>query len=129
MTYSGHSGDRGSAGAMSFSSVHSSPHAVHEGRSMLCASVCVWVRACVCACVCVRVRLCVCMYSQEQTGWKWPFIFDETYHLPRASLVAQLVKNPPAMQETPIQFLGQKDSPGEAIGYPLQLGLRWWLKR
>ena len=26
-----------------------------------------------------------------------------------ASLVAQLVKNPPAMQETPIQFLGQKD--------------------
>ena len=45
------------------------------------------------------------------------------------SQVAQLVKNPPAMQETPIQFLGQKDSPGEAIGYPLQLGLRWWLKR
>ena len=26
-----------------------------------------------------------------------------------ASLVAQLVKNPPAMQETPIQFLGQED--------------------
>ena len=26
-----------------------------------------------------------------------------------ASLVAQLVKNPPAMQETPVQFLGQKD--------------------
>ena len=24
----------------------------------------------------------------------------------RASLVAQLVKNPPAMQETPVQFLG-----------------------
>ena len=27
----------------------------------------------------------------------------------RASLVAQLVKNPPAMQETPVQFLGQED--------------------
>ena len=27
---------------------------------------------------------------------------------PRASLVAQLVKNLPAMQETPVQFLGQK---------------------
>jgi len=27
----------------------------------------------------------------------------------RASLVAQLVKNPPAMQETPVQFLGRKD--------------------
>ena len=27
-----------------------------------------------------------------------------------ASLVAQLVKNLPAMQETPVQFLGQEDS-------------------
>ena len=26
-----------------------------------------------------------------------------------ASVVAQLVKNPPAMQETPVQFLGQED--------------------
>ena len=26
-----------------------------------------------------------------------------------ASLIAQLVKNPPAMQETPIQFLGRED--------------------
>ena len=26
-----------------------------------------------------------------------------------ASLVAQLVKNPPAMQETPAQFLGRED--------------------
>ena len=29
-----------------------------------------------------------------------------------ASLVAQLVKNPPEMQETPVWFLGQED-PGE----------------
>ena len=28
----------------------------------------------------------------------------------RASLVAQLVKNMPARQETPVQFLGQEDS-------------------
>ena len=27
-----------------------------------------------------------------------------------ASLVAQLVKNQPAMQETPVQFLGQEES-------------------
>ena len=33
----------------------------------------------------------------------------------RASLVAQLVKNPPPMQETPVQFLGQED--------PLEEGL------
>ena len=26
-----------------------------------------------------------------------------------ASLGAQLAKNPPAMQETPVQFLGQED--------------------
>ena len=30
--------------------------------------------------------------------------------LPRASLVAQLVKNLPAMQETRVQSLGQEDS-------------------
>ena len=27
----------------------------------------------------------------------------------RASLIAQLVKNPPATQETPVRFLGQED--------------------
>ena len=32
-----------------------------------------------------------------------------SYYLPWASLVAQLVKNPPAMQETPVWFLGQED--------------------
>ena len=34
--------------------------------------------------------------------------------------MAQLVKNPPAMQETPVRFLGWEDPAGEAIGYPLQ---------
>ena len=31
----------------------------------------------------------------------------------RASPIAQLVKNLPAMQETLVQFLGQKDAPGK----------------
>ena len=35
------------------------------------------------------------------------------------SLVAQLVKNPPAMQETPVRFLGLED-PLERIGYTFQ---------
>ena len=35
-------------------------------------------------------------------------------------LVAQLVKNPPAMQETWVQSPGWEDSPGEGKGYPLQ---------
>ena len=38
-----------------------------------------------------------------------------------ASLIAQLVKNPPAIQETLVRFLGQEDlSAGEGIGYPLR---------
>ena len=31
------------------------------------------------------------------------------YTINGASLIAELVKNPPAMQETPVQFLGQED--------------------
>ena len=38
----------------------------------------------------------------------------------RASLVAQLAENPPAMQETPVLIPGLERSPGEGIGYPLQ---------
>ena len=38
----------------------------------------------------------------------------------RASLVAQLVKNPPAMQETWVRSLCWEDSLGEAHGNPLQ---------
>ena len=47
----------------------------------------------------------------------------------RASLVAQLVKNLPAMQETPVQFLGWEDllEKGQAT-YCSILGLPLWLK-
>ena len=38
----------------------------------------------------------------------------------RASLVAQLVKNLPAMRETWVQSLGWEDLLGEGKGYPLQ---------
>ena len=38
----------------------------------------------------------------------------------RASLVAQLIKNLPAMREIWVQSLGWKKSPGEGKGYPLQ---------
>ena len=34
--------------------------------------------------------------------------------------IAQLVKNPPAMQETLVPSLGLGRSAGEGIGYPLQ---------
>ena len=36
------------------------------------------------------------------------------------SLVTQMVKNPPAMQETQVQSLGWKDHLGEGNGNPLQ---------
>ena len=40
--------------------------------------------------------------------------YKHTIHIvfrahPRASLVTQLVKNPPAMQETPVRSLGRED--------------------
>ena len=35
----------------------------------------------------------------------------------KAHMIAQLEKNPPAMQKTLVQFLGQEDP---QIGYPLQ---------
>ena len=46
-----------------------------------------------------------------------------------ASLVVQLVKNPPAVQETPFSFLGWEDplEEGEAIHSSI-LGLSWWLR-
>ena len=40
-----------------------------------------------------------------------------------SSLVAQLVKNLPTMQETRVQSLGWEDSPGEGNGNPLQYPL------
>ena len=36
-------------------------------------------------------------------------LFNLDYYPIRASLVAQQVKNPPALQETPVQFPGQED--------------------
>ena len=47
----------------------------------------------------------------------------------RASLVAQLVKNLPAIQETPIQFLGGEDplEKGQTM-YSSVLGLPPWVR-
>ena len=46
-----------------------------------------------------------------------------------ASLVAQLVKNLPAMQETLFQFLGCKDSLGKVQAtHSNILGPPWWLR-
>ena len=47
---------------------------------------------------------CLCGGKWDSDMWNmWPQVKIW------ASLVAQLVKNPPAMQETPVQFLGRED--------------------
>ena len=46
-----------------------------------------------------------------KASWSLLFLLSDAVFPSRlASLLAQLVKNPPAMQETLVQFLGQKDS-------------------
>ena len=44
------------------------------------------------------------LVAEEMVPWK-----EKLKYIIRASLVAQVVKNPPAMQETPVRFLGQED--------------------
>ena len=56
-----------------------------------------------------RERMCLCAV------WGRACMYIHSW-----SLVAQPVKNLPAMQETPVQFLGREDPPGDGIGYPLQ---------
>ena len=51
------------------------------------------------------------------TGYFRGFAWSQSFL--RASLVAQLVKNQPAMQEDPGSIPGSRRSPGEGIGYPL----------
>ena len=57
------------------------------------------------------------------------FIGINSYHeFNRASLIAQLVKNLPAMQDAPVQFLGQEDPlEKEQATHSSILGLPWWL--
>ena len=50
------------------------------------------------------------MVSWSQTWLKWLSIYTQSFiYSYRASPVAQMVKNPPAMQETQVRSLGQED--------------------
>ena len=60
------------------------------------------------------------MDVQDQCGSLNDVKINFTFSSIRASLVAQMVKRLPAMQETWVRSLGQEDSPGEGNGYPLQ---------
>ena len=62
--------------------------------------------------------------------------YTSSLHRFGASLVSQMVKNLPAMQETWVQFLDWEYSPGEGNGSPLQYsclensmdGEVWWVQ-
>ena len=45
----------------------------------------------------------------------------------KAFLVAQLAKNPPAIQETPVQFLGCEDPLEKGWAIQWQSWALWWL--
>ena len=51
----------------------------------------------------------ICYPSQSLSLSLSTHTHTHTLHLYQASLIAQLVKNPPAVQETLVQFLGQED--------------------
>ena len=47
-----------------------------------------------------------------------------------ASLVAQLIKNPPTLQQIPVQFLSQEDPLEKGLAtHSSILGLPWWLRQ
>ena len=47
-------------------------------------------------------------------------MFTLYHYIPRSALVAQMVKNPPAMQKIQVQSQGSGRFPGEGNGYSLQ---------
>ena len=65
-------------------------------------------------------------HKQEIYIYIFIYMYINIYRHTWASLVAQLVKNPPAMQETPVRFLGWEDplEKGEATHCSV-LGLPW----
>ena len=63
------------------------------------------------------ITICTRFQPWEAASLHKPYSYIS---LNRAFLLAQMVKNLPAMQETPVQSLGREDSPGEGNGNPLQ---------
>ena len=76
------------------------------------------MHVCVCVCVCVCIYVCVYVYV-------YVYIYNIVLCMLWASLVAQLVKNPPAMWETWVSFLDWEDllERGKAT-HPSVLGRR-----
>ena len=73
--------------------------------------------------LCIYIYIYIYIHTHIHMGLQYIYTYIW------ASLVTQLIKNPPAMQEIPIQFLGQEDSleKGQATQYSI-LGLPWRLR-
>ena len=61
------------------------------------------------------LQVCVMCSSERNFSVR----HNPTFFFFRASLIAQLVKNLPAMQESPVSIPGSERSAGERIGYLL----------
>ena len=75
------------------------------------------VCVCVCVCVCTQAYTCTQYITLDDTGW---FSVSGRYERAKYSLTwywssptAQLVKNPPSIQETLVRSLGQEDPLGK----------------
>ena len=64
----------------------------------------VFTYICIDACVSTCAYIYICLYTHVY------YIYSFSSLVAWASLIAQLVKNLPTMQETPVRFLGQEDS-------------------
>ena len=61
--------------------------------------------------MCVCVCLCMCVLERESRMYMHVCVCVCVCVLDRESfLIAQLLKNPPATQETPVHFLSQEDA-------------------
>ena len=74
-----------------------------EFKKKLSSCVCRWLRLCPCQAFCGWVTG---FSGEPQLGCMWQLHPKCAFV---SCILAQLVKNPPAMQETQVQFLGQED--------------------
>ena len=88
--------------------------------------VCVYVYVCVCVHLCMCIWVCMCGMRVCSVCVVYMGICVYVYVW--ASLLAQLVKNPPAVQETSVRFLCGEDllEKGQAAHSSIP-GFPWWL--
>jgi len=59
--------------------------------------------------LCLYCAILIFLWTNENFVMIYALVFGQVFE-DFTSLVAQLVRNPPAMQETPVGFLGWEDS-------------------